>query len=91
MFPKCSTLELKHKEFGPKVKLLRESSCLEPASKVWKPIYVFEQYLLNDFWLFLRSLSCTGSSGRLVGKKSPKFHLNPGKPLPIQSEHVPKT
>ena len=32
---------------------------------------------LGDFWLFLRSLSCIGSSGRLVGRISPKFRSNP--------------
>ena len=27
----------------------------------------------NNFWLFLRSLSCIGSSGRLVGRIPPSF------------------
>ena len=35
--------------------------------------------MFKDFCLFLRSLSCIGSSGRLVGRISPKFRPNPPK------------
>ena len=37
-----------------------------------------EKLVFNDFYLFLRSLSCTRSFGRLVGIISPKFRLDPG-------------
>ena len=71
-----------------RIRNLRDISSLEPAPKVWKPMSVsknldFKNFLENrklvfyDFWLFLRSLSCIGSSGRLVGRISPKFRPNP--------------
>ena len=94
VFPKFSTLEIKNKKFGPQIRTLHEMSSLEPAPKVCKPMsrsqspsfyVVFEQYKVgfNDFWLFLRSRSCTGSSGRLVGRIFSKFGPNPRKPLPL--------
>ena len=33
-----------------------------------KPDQGVKKYVFNDFWLFLRSLSYVGSSGRLVGR-----------------------
>ena len=35
--------------------------------------YVIKKFMFKGFWLFLRSLSCIGSSGRLVGIISPSF------------------
>ena len=32
-----SPLELKNKDFGPQIRILRELSSLEPAPQVWKP------------------------------------------------------
>ena len=31
-----------------------------------------KRYVFNDFWLFLTSLTCIGSSGRFVGRNSPQ-------------------
>ena len=45
-----------------------------------------QKLLFEVFWLFLRSLSCIGSTGRLVGKKSSKIRPNPRQPLPILSK-----
>ena len=36
-----------------------------------------KKYVFDDFWLFLRSLSYIGSSGKLVGRIYPKFRSNP--------------
>ena len=46
-----------------------------------------KKLVFEDFWLFLRSLSCIGSSGRLVGRISTKFRPNPRQPLPIRSKN----
>ena len=37
LFPKFSTLELKHTKHGPQIRILREISSLEPAPIFWKP------------------------------------------------------
>ena len=47
-----------------------------------------KKFFFDDFWLFVRSLSCIGSSGRLVGRISTKFRPNPRQPLPIRSKSV---
>ena len=44
---------------------------------------MFQKYVFNDLWLFLRSLSCIGSSRRLVGRISAKFRPNLRKPFPL--------
>ena len=35
-------------------------------------VLVSKKWVFNDFWLFQMSLSCIGSSGRLVGRISPQ-------------------
>ena len=44
--------------------------------------------VFKHFWLFLRSLSYIGSSGRLAGIISTKFRRNPRQPLPIRSTNI---
>ena len=43
-----------------------------------------KKLVFEDFWLFIRSLSCMGSSGRLVVRISPKLRPNPRKPIPLE-------
>ena len=38
VFPKFSTLEVKHQKFGHQIRILRKKSSLEPAPKVWEPM-----------------------------------------------------
>ena len=47
-----------------------------------------KKLIFQKFWLFLMSLTCIGSSGRLVGTISPKFRPNPRKPLPMRSKNI---
>ena len=84
------TLELRNKKHGSTIRILHKMSCLEPVPKGLEiEIHVqickiefpltskCKEYVVKKFWLFLRSLGCTGSSGRLVGRISPKFRQHP--------------
>ena len=59
VFLKFPTLELKHNKFEPKIRIIRESSSLETAPKVWKPKF---KYKNNDFVCVVR---CVPSFSRL--------------------------
>ena len=96
-FPTFSAWELRNKVNGPQIRILREISSLEPAPKVWKPksrsknlgfVSNTKKYVFHYFCLFLRSLSCIASSGRLVGRISTKFRPNPRPHLPIRSKNI---
>ena len=54
-------------------------------------VIVSKKLVLNDFWLFLRSLSYIGSSGRLVGRISTKSRPNQRQPLPLEDRQTDKT
>ena len=46
---------------------------IQVQKQYFKLVIVSKQVVCNDFWLFLRSLSCIGSSRRLVGRISAKL------------------